>query len=146
MNISKILATYDFSETSNRALAFAATLAQQTGAQLDLVYVLADLYDGRADPSLLPATYPGEMERYLRFLQEELHRMVKVVIPEFAGKVTCHALRGDPVKHIETLAAELSASVVAVGATGKGAVARIMLGSVAQNLLRSSTIPVLVVP
>ena len=67
-------------------------------------------------------------------------------MPKLAGKLSCYALRGDPVKRIEELAKELGADVVCVGATGKGAVARVMLGSISQALLRTSAIPVLVVP
>lgn len=147
MTVSKILVAHDFSEPANRALRFAATLASATGAGLELVYVLPDVYDGRADIELtLPAMAPGQGERYLKFLEEELRRVVETITPELAAKASYHVQRGDAVKHIEALAAERKADVICVGATGKNAVSRALLGSISQLLLRTSAIPVLVVP
>lgn len=147
MPISKILVAHDFSEPSNRALQFAHVLAAATEAQIELCYVLPDIYDGRADLTLaLPPTLPDQGERYMRFLQEELERVVQRCIPELVGKVVCHALRGDPVKQLESLAEQRKADVICLGATGKGAVARVMMGSISQLVLRTSHIPVLIVP
>jgi nucleotide-binding universal stress UspA family protein len=147
VTIRKILVAHDFSEPATRALGFAAMLAKETSATVELVHVMPDLYDGRGELALaVPPTLPGQGERYMRFLQEELERAVQLALPELAGKLPCHALRGDPVRRIEALAKEIGADVVCVGATGKGAVARVLLGSIAQLLLRTSTVPVLIVP
>jgi len=145
--INKILVAHDFSEPGNRALAFAITLAEETSARVEVVYVMPDVFDGRGDLDLaMPPTFKGQGERYLKFLQEELARMVHLTAPESAGKVSCHALRGDPVKQIEALAKEIGADVVCLGATGKGAVARVLMGSISQLVLRTSPVPVLIVP
>jgi nucleotide-binding universal stress UspA family protein len=147
VTISKILVAHDFSEPSKRALAFAHTLSRATGAQLELAYVLPDLYDGRGDVELgLPPNLPGQGERYMKFLEEELARTVRRDLPELADTLPCHALRGDPVKRLEELAKQRGADVLCLGATGKSAVARVLLGSVSQLVLRTSPIPVLVVP
>lgn len=145
MTIRKILVAHDFSDSANRALSFASQIASQSGAKLELVYVHPDIYDGRGDPSLtLPSALPGQAERYLRFLEEELIRVAKGAgAPE---DVRCHVLRGDPIKRLEGLAEEVGADAICVGATGKGAVERVLLGSVSQLVLRSSSVPVLIVP
>jgi len=147
VTISKILVAHDFSEPSNRALRFASTLAKELGAQLELVHVLPDAYDGRGELELaVPPTMPGQGERYMKFLQAELERAGQLALPELSGTLPCHALRGDPVKRIEALASEIGADLVCLGATGKGAVARVLLGSISQLVLRTSTSPVLIVP
>lgn len=147
MAIRKILVAHDFSEAATRALRFAAGLARTSEATLAIVYVRADIYDGRGDPSLsLPGTLPGHAERYMHFLETELQRVADQVLAEPRPPFTCHVLRGDPVKHIAELAQQLGADLICVGATGKGAVQRVMLGSVSQLLLRTATIPVLLVP
>lgn len=147
MTLNKMLVAYDFSEPANRALRFVAMLASATGAALELVYVLPEVYDGRAEVELtLPAMVPGQSERYLKFLAEELRRVAQTTTPELASKAGYHVLRGDAVKHIEALAKELAADLICVGATGKNAVARALLGSTSQQLLRTSPIAVLVVP
>ena len=136
---------HDLSDAANRVLAFAAQLAHATGAQLALVYVHPELYDGRADPTLtLPAATPGQGERYLQFLEQELRTSAQRVTGSEAA--SCHVVRGDPVKRIEAVAQEQGADLICVGATGKGAVDRILLGSIPQVLLRTAQVPVLIVP
>ena len=146
MTITKILVAHDFSDASNRALSFAARLGQDVGARIEVVHVHPDLYDGRGDLLLtLPAASPGHAERYLRFLEQELQSLAKRVVAA-DHDITCRIVRGDPVKGIEADARTCGADLVCVGATGKGAVDRVLLGSVSQLLLRTSAIPVLVVP
>lgn len=147
MTFKKILIAHDFSEPADRALRFAAGLAKQLGATLDVVYVMPDLYDGRADDiAFLPETQPGQTARYLEFLREELERAARKALAPLDVPLTAHTSRGDPVKRLEALAAELHADAVCVGATGKGAVERVLMGSTSQSLLRTSNVPVLVVP
>ncbi len=147
MTFKKILLAHDFSEPADRATRFASELAKQLGASIDAVYVMPDLYDGRADEiAYLPPTQEGQSARYVEFLRQELARAVRSALGNDEVQVATHASRGDPVKRIEQLAKELNADVLCVGATGKGAVARALMGSTSQALLRSSPVPVLVVP
>ncbi|MDB4972029.1 MAG: universal stress protein [Myxococcaceae bacterium] len=147
MICSKILVAYDFSDASARALRFAEHLAKKADARLDLVYVMPDVFDGRAELSLeLPSGLPGQDERYMHFIKAELERTVSTVLPSTVVPVRCHALRGEPVRRLEALAQELGSDLICVGATGKGAVARVMLGSISQLLVRTSPTPVVTVP
>jgi nucleotide-binding universal stress UspA family protein len=142
----KILVAHDFSEPSNRALAFAADLAQQLGASLDVVHVHPDLYDGHSDPSLgLPWPTPDQVERYMRFLDTELERAARGVLGADADKVKRHVVRGEPAKRLLALAHEVGADMLCLGSTGKGAVERALLGSVSSRVVRSSEVPVLTV-
>jgi nucleotide-binding universal stress UspA family protein len=147
MTFKKILIAHDFSEPADRATRFASELAHQLGATLHAVYVMPDLYDGRGDEiAYLPPTQEGQSVRYMEFLRQELARAVRNALGSGESQVTVHSRRGDPVKRIEELAKELGADVVCIGATGKGAVARVLMGSTSQALLRSSPVPVLVIP
>jgi nucleotide-binding universal stress UspA family protein len=147
MSLEKILIAHDFSEASDRALRFARDLAHQVGASLELVYVMPDLYDGRGDEiAMLPPTTSGQSERYLEFLRAELNRAGRAALQGDDVSFGTHVSRGDPIKRIEALSEELHADAVCVGATGKGAVARALMGSTSQALLRTSHVPVLVVP
>jgi nucleotide-binding universal stress UspA family protein len=146
MVAKKILVAYDFSDPANRALAFAADLAQPLGATLEVVHVHPELYDGQSDPSLgLPWPAPEQVERYMRFLDTELERSVRGVLGTDADKVKRHVVRGEPAKRIVALAGELGADLLCFGSTGKGAVERVLLGSVSQRILRTSEVPVLTV-
>ncbi len=139
----KILAAHDFSRPADRALSFAAELAKGLNASLDLVHVHPDVYDGHSDPTLgLPWPMPDQLERYLRFLDAELER---VAIGVVGGEIPIqrHVLRGEPVKRIVALAHELGADILCIGSTGKGAVERMLLGSISQRVLRASPVSVL---
>lgn len=117
MAIGKILVAHDFSSPANRALRFAATMAHDIGARLEVALVHPDPYDGRGELDLaLPAALPGQGERYLRFLEEELRRVVVEVLGATHPVVPCHVLRGDPVKRLDELARELGADVICIGA------------------------------
>jgi nucleotide-binding universal stress UspA family protein len=143
----KILVAHDFSDPASRALVFAADLAAQLGAEVELLHVHPDVYDGHSDPSLgLPWPAPDQVERYLRFLDSELERAAITALgPERGRKLKRHVVRGEPAKRIAGQAKELGADLLCVGSTGKGAVERVLLGSVSQRILRTSEIPVLTV-
>jgi nucleotide-binding universal stress UspA family protein len=140
----KILVAHDFSDPANRALAFAADLAEQLGASVEIMHVHPDVYDGHSDPALgLPWPAPDQLDRYMRFLDTELERVVRGVLGE--APLKRHIVRGEPAKRIASMANEVGADVVCLGSTGKGAVERVLLGSVSQRVLRASPMPVLTV-
>jgi nucleotide-binding universal stress UspA family protein len=146
MTIRKILAAFDFSEPAGRTLRWAHELGKQTGATLEVVHVHPDVYDGRSTPELgLPWPSSGQEERYMRFLEQELQTAVAGLVSPLERKITCHVVRGDPVKRVLALAEQVGADLVCAGSTGKGGVQRVLLGSVSESLLRTSPVPVLVV-
>jgi nucleotide-binding universal stress UspA family protein len=152
MQLSKILVAHDFSEPANRALVYALSFARRLGATVHVVHVHPDIYDGHSDPALgTPWPTPEQEERYLRFLEQELARVVELALSSAgvpgagADDLHRHVVRGNPVKRIEALADELGASLVCIGSTGKGAVQRLLLGSVSQSIVRTSRVPVLTV-
>ena len=146
MSFQNILVPFDFSEPAGRALKLAGQLAPKLGAKLEVVHVHVDLYDGRSQPQAgIPWPTQEQTERYMRFLHEELHRACQTLLPNQADTISYHVVRGDPVKRIEALAKETDADMICLGSTGKGAVARLLLGSVSQKIVRESSVPVLTV-
>jgi nucleotide-binding universal stress UspA family protein len=147
MQMSKVLVAHDFSEPARRALSFAHQLACRVGATVEVVHVHPDVYDGHSDAALgTPWPTPEQEARYLRFLEQELARAVGEVLgEEVAARTPRHVVRGQPVKRIEALAEELGADLLCIGSTGKGAVHRVLLGSVSQSIVRNSRIAVLTV-
>ena len=143
----KILVAHDLSDPANSALALAADLAGRLGASLEVLHVQPDVYDGHSDPSLgLPWPAPEQVERYMRFLDTELESAIRGVLGDRKDlTINRHVVRGEPAKRIAHLAEELGVDMVCIGATGKGAVERMLLGSVSQSVLRASQRPVLTV-
>jgi len=142
----KILVAHDFSPPADRALAFAASLADKVGAAIEVVHIHPELYGGYGDPSVgVPWPTPEQGERYLRFLESETQNAVQRVMGDKAASVKCHVARGEPAKRLVALAEELHADTICLGSTGKGAVERVLLGSVSERVLRTSKIPVITV-
>ena len=139
-----IVAGVDGSENSFVGLATAADLAEQNGARLSVVFVhdvgtggaLAAAYEGAAAQTLEQALVDLEAtsrERAFDLLSDRHVEWTFDVIPGDAG----HEL-------IET-AKTHAASLIVVGGRGHSLLGGLVLGSVAQKLVRESPISVLVV-
>lgn len=141
-----ILVAHDFSEPAARALALGAEIARRLPAQLHVLHVHPDVYRDHASAGLGVAVPSSVQEaRYTKFLDGELQRLVCEVLGDETSQARRIVVRGDPVRRIIDVAKELNAYLVCVGSTGKGAVERMLLGSVSQRLIRSSPAPILTV-
>jgi nucleotide-binding universal stress UspA family protein len=75
------------------------------------------------------------------YLAEQLERYTDAPRPE----LELHLLAGPPAKEIVRVARSVGADLVIVGTHGRRGVRRLVLGSVAEEVLRSAPCPVLVV-
>jgi nucleotide-binding universal stress UspA family protein len=142
----------DFSEQATRALRTAFELARSHApAELHVVHAstAASIAAGYAIPLGGLAACPGqdldeEHAALVRHLDEQLGKL-----PGFAEcgvSVMSHVLLDAPMFAITRLASELDADVIVVGSHGRHGVARWLLGSVAEAVVRQASSPVLVVP
>jgi len=138
----KILVTTDFSDNANRALAPAAALAGRLGAELHLLHALVP---GAEDgpPSSVAGT-SGEAQRR----SEDALRSLAAPLAEL--------LQGSPVQvavrrglnaydAILSHAHDLEASLIVISTHGRTGLGYVLLGSIAENVLRHAPCPVLVV-
>jgi len=137
--LTRILAPVDGSESALRALHVADALAQQSAAVLDIVTVVdlrsLDLYEqvGLTDEQI------ASLEARVRETILEPAR----ASTSSKGR-TARLLKG-PIE--ATLLDEArAASLVVVGRSGKGALERLLEGSVSRRLVSSSPAPVMIVP
>lgn len=124
-------------------IAAATDLARRTGAHLHLVHAFElpslawDAYGrmGFVEPQVLEAHAGALRERFRAAIatQGELDH------------VTYHALAAPTAAAIHDVAADERADLIIVGATKRRAVARVLLGTTAQRVLRRADVPVLVV-
>jgi nucleotide-binding universal stress UspA family protein len=140
-----VVCAVDFSDTSQDALAVARDIAQQSGGRLFLVNVVLD-------PLQLPwsvETAGIDFAEMLRtWIQQAEQDLSKLVASQPAGSppVTSAVIVGRPAAEIVRYAEEHAADVLVMGTHGYGLVKRFLLGSVADQVLRQATCPVLVVP
>lgn len=143
MHIRKILVALDGSAPSNRALALAEDMAGEYGARLELVSVLQPLPPYAGDLPVVVPQQPSAEER--RALETEMKRQAKELGAR-GRKVETHVEVGDPAGILLDLADRLEVDLLVAGRSGKGAVARALMGSVTTRLLHQTTRPICVVP
>ena len=146
---TKILVATDGSRESALAAHTAAQIADETGSELHLVYVL---------PRSVPL-HPGHLvgpeveEHWLQREQEHLEREAQFLLDtqveeiETAGSSVAqtHLGVGKPDEEIVALGEELEAGLIVVGGRGRGGVRRALMGSVCDSVVRHAHCPVLVV-
>jgi nucleotide-binding universal stress UspA family protein len=139
----KILVPVDFSDDSRQALRSACELAARYGARVDVIHVVqAPVYVG-------DLVAPGGV-RLVDFLREEAQEQLSTFAAETAelepvrGQVGVFV--GAPAEVILRRADEAAADLIVMGTRGRTGLAHVLLGSVAERVLRHAHRPVLVVP
>lgn len=75
---------------------------------------------------------------------ENLEVIIKNVFPDYP--VSHYVEEGEPAEKILSFASAWSADMIIVGTHGRKGLARLLLGSVAENVSRHSSIPVIIIP
>jgi nucleotide-binding universal stress UspA family protein len=135
--IHKILCPTDFSDSAQSAFQLACALARDYQAALVVIHVTpsprAFAPDGIALP--LPAEEPYELHARLMHLH-----------PVDSGMdVEYHILEGDAGAQILKAARDAKVDVIVMGTHGKSGLTRLLMGSVAENVMRHAPCPVLTV-
>lgn len=127
--LRRIVVGMDFSEAAERAAELAIAAAAPQG-EIDVVHVTS-----KADPA--------EQAVALRALQE-WQTEIALLRPDLTLHV--HVRSGDPAEVLLALAHQVGASALAIGSRSHSALYRVLLGSVAAQLVERSALPVLLAP
>ncbi len=144
MSFKEILVPIDFSETSLHALRLAVRVARESGGRLNLVHIGVVPYVdagpfGASVPAMLVAAHDEMATQRMHALQ----RVCREEIPE--GMVVRTKVReGFPPEEILAEADESKADVICLGTHGRTGVERVILGSVAERVIRAAKVPVLI--
>ena len=147
LNLKKILYPTDFSEYSLAALPYAVGLTQQNDAKLYCLYVVEmPNEEYLTSEYMVPLSIPHVPEdKILRTARTRLERFVTENISEIDKKVTARVLIGTPFVEIIRYAREQSIDLIILGTHGRNALASMLLGSVAEKVVRKASCPVLTV-
>ena len=135
--ISRILVATDFSAQAEMALKWARRLADQFGAKIVLLHVVDVCALGAAGFALVgPGAIPAMLTEANRDMQrwQEMVPDAEVLIRE-----------GEPRPLIVDAALELKCQLIVMGTHGRSGLAHLLMGSVAEYVVRYSKVPVLTV-
>lgn len=144
--MKKIVAAVDFSNATAGVVEMAASLANAFGAELHLLHVVEPEPSYTAygfTPDEFPAMHAFQEEakrRATRKLEELL-----AMVPAVPSAVT-QLVEGSPLHSVLDYVNSSEADLVVLGSHGHGVVASLLLGSVAEGMIRKATVPTLVVP
>jgi universal stress protein A len=144
IEIRSILAPTDFSKHAAKAVRYACLLAERLGAELHLLHVLSDIVPVGPDPMLTPVLPP----EYYAEAKEQSHQMLdRTLLPEWGrpSAVETAVRWGEPVEEIVAYAREQAIDLVVVATHGRTGLSHVLLGSVAERIVREAPCPVLTI-
>ncbi len=143
ISISRIMCPVDFSESSDHALGYAVDLARMFGAQLTLLHVVEVPFL----PSYAMAGVP-DLSLPLEQIEEGARKGLERLIEECRKKherVETELRTGTAFMEIINYAREIQADMIVMGTHGRTGLSHIIIGSVAEKVVRKAPCPVLTI-
>jgi universal stress protein A len=143
--IQRILVPTDFSPASDIALQYAIDMAERLGSQIHLLHVVDDASFAIAYPDgvYVPAV-PELREQLVQEASDHLKTSTDRCLT--AGVTTSReVLVGPPARVIAQTAASRGTDLIVMGTHGRGVFAHLLLGSVAERVVRTAPCAVLTV-
>jgi nucleotide-binding universal stress UspA family protein len=138
LHFRTILHPTDFSPAAEEAFQLAGSLARDHGARLVVLHV---------NPPPLASEFPvGPQEEIADFKEvvwEEFRRLEALDPHIREVRLECRFVDGDPVREILRLARDVDCDLIVMGTHGRSGLSRLLMGSVAEQILRKAPCPVL---
>lgn len=136
-----IVCPVDFSEPSERALEWAADLARDFGAALHLVHVYQLPVYALPDGAVIAGP-----EFTTRVTSELTKSLAARAEKHGIASERTHLVEGVPWREIIRMTEELGAEIIVMGTHGRTGLRHLLMGSVAERVVRTSPVPVVTVP
>jgi len=139
---TKILSATDFSETAEKAGILALDLARRFEAHLDMLHVVVLLEDPYLEKECL-----NQLEELLTSGDDARRKVLEESCEDQHGiDITPHLIRGiAPGEVIVETAGTLGCDLIVMGTHGRRGLSHLLLGSVAERVVRTTSSPVLTV-
>jgi glycine betaine transporter len=142
MSIKKLVVAVDFSAPSLKALQTAIDLAQQLDGVLHVIYV-ADMNEKKSREYEADGSNSVEMK-----IINEFKSQLEALVDKMSNneiEVQIGVEFGDPTVGIVRAAKEINADLIIMGTHGRTGIEHVLVGSVAESVLRKTTIPLICV-
>jgi len=143
IEIKKILVTTDLSTASHSAIQYAMWLAEKENAAVTLFYCVDNL------PTVAYHTVDLTFDKFrseiLQYEEQRLHEYVKNIKESFAKKLNIVITEGNAAQTIVQYAKVEKIDIIIMNTHGRTGIQHILLGSVAERVVRTAECPVLTV-
>lgn len=140
ISLNKILVPTDFSKHSEKAIRYGVELAKQFSAELHLLHAFEIVPIAYGEGGFVPIDTSAE-------IAESAKKHLDSLVIESAEDlvITREITRGHPFVEIVQYAKQNEMDLIVLGTHGRGAIAHMLLGSVAEKVVQKAFCPVLVV-
>lgn len=139
----RILLPVDFSDHSDVVAQHAAWFAKQGTSTVHMVHVVSNPTDETYQPNEAP--YWMMVEHAQQKARELMDAAARRSLPAECS-VTLHVEVGDPYANIMQVVGEVHPDLIVMSTHGRSGIAHLVMGSVAEKVVRHSPCPVFVVP
>lgn len=142
----RILVAIDFSKLATEALDYAIELARRLQAKIQVLYVIEPIeFTGVDALGGIPVATQSIVDEHLRQAKKEMERLKARKLKDLPDARATVAL-GRPAEAIVAAAGRGRGNLIVVGTHGRSGLAHLVMGSVAERVVRHATCPVLVIP
>jgi nucleotide-binding universal stress UspA family protein len=143
--VKRVVVATDFSEGAERALTVAVGYAKLLGATVDLVHVYPMPASGVMSPVPGVVPMPPPPPDVLDEIERRLDALGDKVQAAGVDRLTT-TLEGKAADEIAAYARRMVAELIVMGTHGRTGIRKVLLGSVAEQVLQKAHCPVLIVP
>lgn len=145
--LKHIICATDFSDNSNEAIGYASNLAKTFGAELVLLHVIEDVLEAAAS---IPFTFVGSegFDNQLLELKAKINSELQKKSEELTKlgvKTSFKVLEGNPVAELIEYPTENPCDLIVMGSHGRTGLPHLLIGSVAEKVVRKAPCAVLTV-
>jgi nucleotide-binding universal stress UspA family protein len=142
--LKNILVPIDFEQESLQALSYGRELARQFHAAVHVLHVVGDVFSLRGGTEGTLTAFP----RLQRDFEETARRELEKLIPVDDRTADAKAVvltSSTPAQAIATYARDAHVDLIVMGTHGRGGTAGVLMGSVAERVVRTAPCPVLTI-
>jgi len=144
IQLNSILVPLDFSDFSKQAFRYALALAEKFDAKMELLNVLIDMEALVPEPGMLIST----SDQFMQDQKESALKTMQEWIEECSAQqysIECKTVIGTPFLEIIRHAKAADSDLIIIGTHGRTGLQHVLMGSVAEKVVRKAPCPVLTV-
>ncbi len=144
-NLQRVLFPTDFSELSLQAMKYARNFAETFKAELHVINVVdeAALYWTAVAPNSVPIG--PSIDELTDIAENEMQKFVQAHLADLKAPMVTEVLTGRPFMEIIKYARDHAIELIVIGTHGRSGLHHVLLGSVAEKIVRKAPCPVLTI-